>query len=126
MLNRRGVCACNLRCAGMHSISLRLARPSCMIGHAQIAPECRRIPLRYICVSTRPCVRIVRRDEVVDARNTLVPGDAQRREEVICSPCRDIVISQIMVPLVPGYHVTIIPILYDNYSYLIVDEASHT
>ena len=31
-----------------------------------------------------------------------------------------------MVPLVPGYHVSILPILHDNYSYLIVDEASRT
>jgi hypothetical protein len=51
-----------------------------------------------------------------------------------------------MVPLVPGYHISIVPILYDNYrqlflksllpsdstfslddySYLIVDEASRT
>ena len=34
--------------------------------------------------------------------------------------------SPIMVPLVPGYHVSVLPILHDNYSYLIVDEASHT
>jgi hypothetical protein len=31
-----------------------------------------------------------------------------------------------MVPLVPGYHVSILPILHDNYSYLIVDETSRT
>jgi hypothetical protein len=33
---------------------------------------------------------------------------------------------QIMVPLIPGYHVSILPILHDNYAYLIVDETSRT
>jgi hypothetical protein len=40
-----------------------------------------------------------------------------------CTPAHPL---QIMVPLVPGYHISIVPILYDNYSYLIVDEASRT
>mmetsp|Transcript_45722 Transcript_45722/g.109027 ORF Transcript_45722/g.109027 Transcript_45722/m.109027 type:complete len:360 (+) Transcript_45722:181-1260(+) len=34
--------------------------------------------------------------------------------------------SSILVPIVPGCHVTIVPILHDNYAFLIVDEDSCT